>query len=114
DDDLEPGEIEAGGQRGRAELLIQRALAIYAQRAAEAARGLGRRLVVDLGLDALLELIRELCARGIEELDAVVVVEIVRSADDDAEVRLETRRHVRDAGRRQRADEQHVDTGRNE
>ena len=68
----------------------------------------------ELGLDALLELIGELAAAGVEELDAVVVVEIVRGADDDAEVAVEAPRHVGDAGRRQRPDQHHVHAGGDE
>ena len=64
--------------------------------------------LLHLRLDALFELIGELRAGGVEELDAVVVVEIVRRADDDAEVAVESARHVRDAGRGQRPDEHRV------
>jgi hypothetical protein len=59
-------------------------------------------------LDARLGLVGQLAAAGIEELDAVVLVRIVRGADDHAEVALETLRQVRDAGGRQRADQHHV------
>ena len=51
---------------------------------------------------------------GVEELDAVVLVGIVRGADDHAEAAAEALGHVGDAGRRQRPDQHHVDAGRDE
>ncbi len=50
----------------------------------------------------------------VEELDAVVLVRIVRGADHDAELAAELLRHVGDAGRRQRPDQVHVDAGSDE
>ena len=41
-------------------------------------------------------------------------IRVVRGADDDAEVEAQRARQVGDAGRRQRAGEQHVDAGRRE
>ena len=62
-------------------------------------------------LDGFLELVRELLAFGIEELDAVVVVRVVRGADDDAEIGAEFLLRYRDCRCRQRPGEQHVDAG---
>ncbi len=61
-------------------------------------------------LDRLLEVVGELPAFAVEELDAVVVVAVVRGADDDAEVAAESLHEVGDARSRQGPDEQHVDT----
>ena len=61
-----------------------------------------------------LELVRELAAVAVEELDAVVLIAVVRGADDHAEVAAEALRHVGDAGRRQRTDQQHVHAGGDE
>jgi hypothetical protein len=55
-----------------------------------------------------------LAPERIEELDAVVVVGIVRGADDHAEIAAEAARHVGDAGRRQRPHQQHVHAGGDE
>jgi hypothetical protein len=60
-------------------------------------------------LDQRLDLVGELAAAGVEELDAVVLVGIVRGADHDAEVALEALREIRDTRRGQRADQHHVD-----
>ena len=51
---------------------------------------------------------------GVEELDAVVVVEIVRGADDDAEAAFELAREIGDAGSGQRTDQHDVDAGGDE
>ena len=60
--------------------------------------------VFDLALNFVVELV----AVGSEEFDAVVGVGIVRGGDDDAGVGAQAARDVGDAGRRQRADEEHV------
>jgi hypothetical protein len=54
--------------------------------------------MLELGLDGLLDFVGEFSALRVEELDAVVVVEIVRRADDDAEVAFELAREVGDPG----------------
>ena len=58
--------------------------------------------------DFILDFVVELVAVGAEEFDAVVGVGIVRGGDDDAGVGAQAAGDVGDAGRRQRADEQHV------
>ena len=59
-------------------------------------------------LDLILDLVVELVAVGAEELDAVVVVRIVRGGDDDAGIGAEAAGDVGDPRRGQRADEQHI------
>ena len=50
----------------------------------------------------------ELAAVGAEQLEAVVVVRVVRGGDHDAEVGAQAARHHRHARRRQRAEQAHV------
>src|SRR6185312_4643111 len=114
DDDLQSGEVNAARQRGGAEFLVLHARAVDAAGFPQAAGSTGDDGLGQLGLDALLELIRELRAAAIEELDAVVVVRIVRGADDDAEVTVEMARHIGDTRRRQRPYQHHVDAGSDE
>ena len=90
------------------------ALAVDALGAPERLRIARERRLVEVRLDRLLELVGQLAAGAVEELDAVVVVGIVRGADDDAEVAVEALHQVGDAGRRQRPDQQHVDAGGDE
>src|SRR5690606_35995426 len=66
--------------------------------------------LLDLGLLG----VGQLRARAIEELDAVVLVQVVRCADNHAEVGLEDLREVRDAGGRQWTEEQYVRSRRDE
>ena len=61
-----------------------------------------------------LEFVGQLAAVLVEELDAVVVVQVVRGADHDAELAAECLRQVGDARRRQRPDQLHVDACRDE
>ena len=62
---------------------------------------------LDLGLD----LVGQLEAVGGEDLDAVVLVRIVRRADHEARVRAHRPGDERDPGRGQRAHQQHVGAG---
>ena len=67
------------------------------------------RAAVELGFDGFFDLIGELAAFRVEELDAVVVVQIVRRADDDAEIAFELAREIGDARSGQRTDQHDVD-----
>ena len=69
---------------------------------------------VDQLLDLLLDLVGELVAVRAEQLDAVVVVGIVRGRDHHAEVGAHRARQHRDARRRDRAGQQHVHADRGE
>jgi hypothetical protein len=61
-----------------------------------------------------LDFVGKLAAIPIEELDAVVLVQVVRCADDDAEIATEVFREIGDAWRRQRANQLDVDAGGDE
>src|SRR5882672_2861758 len=69
---------------------------------------------VEQAFDLVLRLVRQLAAGGVEEFDAVVLIAVVRSADDHAEAAVQALRHVRDARRRQGADQHHIDARGNE
>ena len=77
-------------------------------------RFLGDHRLLDGALDQHLHLVGQLAARGIEELDAVVLVRIVRGADDHAEAAAQALGHVGDAGRGQRPDQHDIDAGGDE
>ena len=71
------------------------------------------RIALDLAaedevLDPLLDFVVELVAVVAEKFDAVVLVGIVRGAEHDAGIGAQRAGDVGDAGRGQRADEQHV------
>ena len=100
DHDFQSRQIETRRQRGGAELLVVRAHAVGTGGTTEIAGGARQRRLLQLGFDALLELVGELAPRCIEELDAVVVIEIVRGTDHDADIAIEAARHVGDAGGR--------------
>ena len=65
-------------------------------------------------LDSVLDLVVELVAIVPEKFDAVVLVGIVRSGEDDAGVGPQRARDVGHPGRRQRPDEQHIHAERND
>src|SRR5690606_34468744 len=90
---------------GHAKLLVLHARLVYAHGTTELT-GTSRhgRLVQEL-LDLRLHLVRQLAAVPVKELDAVVFIEVVGRADDDAKVTTEMLRHVGDARRRQRSDQ---------
>ena len=69
---------------------------------------------IEQRLDLLLDLVAELEAVGPEQLDAVVVVRIVRGRDHDAEIGAHRARQHADRRRRDRAGEQHVHADRGE
>ncbi len=85
DHDLHAGQVQAARHAGRAERLVVLAQCIGAARATQAIGFLREHAAFHLRLDALLEFVGKLGAAGVEELDAVVFVGIVRSADHDAE-----------------------------
>ena len=72
----------------------------------------------EIGIDQRLDLgflrIGELLAVRAEELDAVILVGIVRGGDHDAEVAAHGARQHGDAGRRDRAGDEHVHADRHE
>jgi hypothetical protein len=62
----------------------------------------------------LLDFVIELVAVRAEELDPIILVRIVRSAEHDACIRPQRARDIGDAGSRQRPDEQHVGAERHD
>ena len=106
-----PSSVRPRGKRGLGEFDVAAQRVVNAHRLADFVGG--RADVFDLAaenqvFDFVLDLVVELVAVGAEEFDAVVGVGIVRGGDDDAGVGAQAARDVGDAGRRQRADEQHV------
>src|SRR5690606_12199957 len=91
DDDLEAGQIQSRHCR-RAKLLVLHARFVDAHGAAELARAARERRLIEKSFDLTLDLVGEFAAVAIEEFDAVIPVEIVRGADDDAEVTFESLR----------------------
>ena len=69
---------------------------------------------IDQGLDLQLHVVAELEPVGAEQLDAVVLVGVVRGGDHDAEVAAHGAGQHGDGGRRDRAEEQHVHADRGE
>src|SRR6185436_6589957 len=113
DHDLHARQVQPR-HRGHAEFLVTHARLVDARGTPELARNTGHRRLFEMLLDARLDLVRKLGAVPIEELDAVVVVQIVRRADDDAEVAFEALRQVSDARGRQRTHQHDVDPGSDE
>ena len=66
------------------------------------------------GLDLALGLIRQLVTVGPEQLDAIVVIGIVRSGDHDAEIGAQRPCQHGDGRRRQGTEEKHIDASRKE
>ena len=104
-------QAEVVGHGALAELDVARLGIVDAVRLAQAFRRHGGELGIDLALDRRLDRIVELLAVGREELDAVVLVRIVRGADDDAGVGAQAARQERHRRRRHRAEQAHVGTG---
>ena len=115
DDDAQPGERQLARERALGELDVAPDRVVGAEGLADRVRGRphvvdppGGDEVLDLGL----ERVRELVALAREELDAVVLVGVVRGRDHDPGVGAQAARHEGDARRRQRPDEHDVDPHR--
>ncbi len=109
-------ELDRLGQRALGELDVAILHAVDALGAPEIGR-LGDALAqvgFDQPLDLVLELVRELVAVRPEQLDAVVVVWIVRGRDHDAEIGAHRACQHGDRRGRNRSGEQHVHTDRGE
>ena len=68
-------------------------------------------ILVEHSLDALLDLVGELVAIGTEQLDAVVVIGIVRGRDHHADIGAQRAHQHGDRRRRDRAEQEHVHAG---
>jgi hypothetical protein len=75
-------------------LLVLRAAAVDAYRLAQVLRLLGHHRQIEQAFDFVFRLVRQLAAAGVEKFDAVVLVRVVRSADDDTEAALEALRRA--------------------
>ena len=112
DDDLPALEVEVGGKGALAELDVPARRVLDATRLAEfGGRHAGERHR-HRRLDRVLGRVGKLGAGPGKELDAVVVVGIVRRADDDAGVEPQRPGEVGDARRGQRPAQQDIDAGR--
>ncbi len=108
---LQPAQVEAARHAGLAELDVAADRVARAHRLAQALgfhRGERR---VERGFDRALGGVVELLALGGEELDAVVVVRIVRGADHDAGVGAERTGQERDRRGRHRPEQLHIGPG---
>ncbi len=116
DHDAQPVERQILRQGALGEFDIAVMHAVDALGAAERGRlrELLRHVGVDQTLDLELDRVRELVAVRAEQLDAVVVVEIVRSRDHHPEIGAHRTRQHGDGRRRHRAEQQHVHADRGE
>ena len=71
-------------------------------------------LAVEHRFDAAFDLVRQLVAVGTEQLDAVVMVGIVRGRDHHAEIRAQRARQHGHRGRRDRSEQKDIHAGRAE
>ena len=118
DDDAQPVERQLARQHVLQEHVVAAVGVVDAERLADAAgrsAACGRvsspkHQLLDGGFGG----VGELEAVGAEELDAVVLERVVRCGDRDAGVGAQAARQERDAGRRHRADQQHVHAHRAE
>ncbi|MNO88765.1 hypothetical protein D3C76_802300 [compost metagenome] len=108
---FQPGEIGAGGHAALAELDIAPRGIVDPRNLAQTGGLDHRHRRVEQFLDDQLHLVRQLGALAGEELDAVVVVRVVRGADDDARLGVEGAGQVGDARSRHRPEQHHVGTG---
>src|SRR4051812_18753026 len=84
DHDLHALEIEIAREGRFAEFYVARPRIVAPAHLAELRRRVAAHRLVHFGLDRRLDLVRKLEAVAGEELDAVVLIGIVRGADDDA------------------------------
>ena len=116
DHDAQPVETERARQRALGEFDVAVVHAVDALGAAEigALGELLGQVGIDQRLDLVLDLVGELVAVGPEQLDAVVVVGIVRGRDHHAEIGAHRAGEHGDRRRRHRAGQQHVHADRGE
>ncbi len=100
---LATGEVEREGLLQLAQVVLQAAVQLP-----HVAGVLGRRRLVDQRLDPGLDLVGELHALAVEELDPVVVEGVVGGGDDRGEVEAEALDEDRGGGGRQDAGQQRV------
>ena len=111
DDDAHAAQVEMRRERALAELDIARGRVLDAPRLAELGGGHALQRPGELALDGALRGIGKLAPRPGKELDAVVVVGIVRSADHYAGGESQRPREIGDRRGRHGSDEQGVHAG---
>ena len=116
DDDAQARQRHGARQRALGEFDVAVVHAVDALGAAERIL-VGQRdldVLVEQRLDARLDLVGQLVAVRSEQLDAVVVVRIVRGRDHDAEIGAQRPRQHRHGRRRDRSEQEHIHAGRAE
>ena len=102
------GKVTLDGAGKMIDVRLARLAQAVAQHADLAVRGSG----IDVGEDLLLHLlfdgVGQLVALLVEDLDAVVLIRIVRGGDDNARVRALEHGEIRDRRRRQHAERHHI------
>ena len=111
DDDAHAAQVERARKAALAELDVPARRVFDAAGAAEFRRRHAAERLAELRLDRCLDVVGQLVAVGREELDAVVLVRIVRRADDDARLQPQRARQVGDRRRGDRSRTQHVHAG---
>ena len=111
DHDLHAAQVEPTAQRPLAELDVPPAGVHGTPRLANLGRRDQGQRLVETAFDLRFERIGQLLAAGGEQLDAVVRIGVVRSADNDARARVEGAREVRHRRRRHRPEQQAIHAG---
>ncbi|KAG0920227.1 hypothetical protein G6F32_015701 [Rhizopus arrhizus] len=102
-------QVEVVGERALAEFDVAALRIGHAARAAQALGGDAAQRLVQRGFDVGFDLVGQLHALRREELDAVVLVRVVRRADDDTRHQAQRPGQVGHGGRRDRPGQQHID-----
>ncbi len=108
DDQLEPGEVGTGRHAALAELDVATGRIVDPRCLAQLCRLDHSHRRIDQLLDHQLDLVGKLGSATGKELDAVVVMGIMRGADDDAGLGMEGTRQVSNRWRRHRPQQQHI------
>src|SRR5690606_2786219 len=114
DDDFDAAQIEVTRHGAFAKLDVTTGCVIDTDNLAQLRRGYGRHRLINLALDFQLDIVRQLGAFAGEKLDAVVLVGIVRGADDNAGLGVECAGQVGDGGSGHRAEQRYIRARRNE
>ncbi len=112
DNDLQTGEIGPGRHAALAELDVAARCIIDSRHLTDLARLDDGHWRIQQLFDHQLQFIGQLGTFAGEELDAVVIMRVVRSTDHDAGFSLERTRQISDGRRRHRAEQHHIGTRR--
>ena len=105
-------QIEIRRERALAEFDITPGRIVHASCLAKAGGGVAFERLVQRSLDRRLGGVGQFVAISGKELDAVILIGIVRSADDNTRRQSQCTRQIRDPRRRHRTHQQYIDTGR--